>query len=74
MKKKLMVAAIGVGIFTAGVFSGKQIQKVSHKRKTSYGGFIQLIHDSKNNVTPYMAVTVPPKDLVGLANVIFEVV
>lgn len=72
MKNKLITAAIGVGIFTAGVFSGKQIQKTSHKKKTVYAGTLQVYYVD-GNPELYLALSVPPEDLINAADVVLNV-
>lgn len=74
MNKKVIRVVVGVGIFTAGVFFGKQSQKKSHKKQTVYGGVINIFYDDHNNPEPYLALTIPPSELAKLADVIFEVV
>jgi len=74
MNKKVITVVVGVGIFTAGVFFGKQSQKKTHRKKTVYGGVINIFYDNNNNPEPYLALTIPPQDLATLADVIFEVV
>jgi len=72
MKNKLLMITAGIGFFTAGVFSGKQIQKSSHKKKTVYAGTLQVyyVNDSPEL---YLALTVPPEDLVNAADVVLNV-
>ena len=72
MKKIVLQASIGIGIFTTGVILGKQIEKKSHKDHTNYAGTLQ-IHESDVGPELYLALSVPPEKLATSADVIFKV-
>ena len=73
MNKKILSLLIGIGIFTTGVFSGKQIQKVSIKKKTLYAGTIQM-YEADGTLQAYLVLNMPTDELATASNVIFEVI
>jgi len=72
MKTKIFKVVIGFGIFTAGVILGKQIQKSTHRKHSIYSGTLQ-VHSSEDSTDLYLVLSVPPENLIGLADVIFKV-
>lgn len=72
MKKIVLQASIGIGIFTTGVILGKQIEKKSHNDHTTYAGTLQ-IHESDVGPELYLALSVPPEKLQTSTDVIFKV-
>lgn len=72
MKKTIFKVVIGFGIFGAGVIFGKQIQKDSHQKRTKYAGTLQVFNRD-GSPELYLALEVPPEDLVESADVIFKI-
>lgn len=72
MNTKIFKVIFGIGIFGAGVIFGKQFQKSSHRKRTTYAGTLQVYE--KNGTTElYLALEVPPETLVESADVIFKI-
>lgn len=72
MNKKVIKLIFGFGIFGAGVFFGKQFQKSSHEKRTIYAGTLQVFNRD-GSPELYLALEVPPEDLVESADVIFKI-
>lgn len=72
MNKIAIKVALSISIFGAGVVFGKQIQKNSQAKKTSYGGTLQI---NNNGEIPelYLALEMPVEKLATLTDVIIKV-
>lgn len=72
MATKLVTAVVVSAFFCAGVVFGKQIQKLSHGKKTKHAGTLQIY---QGDTTPqlYLALDVPIESLLSLSEVIFIV-
>lgn len=72
MNKKIATFTIGLVIFGAGVFFGKQIQKADHNKRTTYAGILQ-VYTKNGKPELYLDLDVLPEKIAESADVIFRV-
>lgn len=73
MNQKILYGVIGTGIFVGGYLTGRKVEKVSHNRKTKYGGTLQFVNGDDGNPGLYLSLDVTPEELIKLEDVIFKV-
>lgn len=72
MRTKVLHMAFSIGIFTAGVITGKQLQKGSHNKKTVYAGTLQM-HTDGSTQGLYLVLDESLENIAKSKSVVFRV-